>query len=351
VQGVDRATSVTWDAHKMLFVPSLATFLLFREREKSFAAFRQDAPYLWDPESSAPSAYDSGLRTLECTKRSVAMGIWGVWALYGEGLFEDLVDETFDLARELHRLIGASSDFETLHEPEANILCFRYRPDAWRNLTSAELSQRQGALRQRVVESGEFYLTRTKLDGETVLRVTLMNPFSELSHLEALLDCLRKHANLSDMRMIADAMIRSMVESPVVMESKKPPVVLVTMVKNRTEEHIDMKSMTDKMRVALLKSGRFRFTEKEARGEIAEEVDYQGQSGYVDPATAKQKGKQIGADYFLTGEITDRVQQVGSKKYVYYKATFNLMNIKTGLQDWADEKEIRKYYQKRSVGF
>lgn len=156
--------------------------------------------------------------------------------------------------------------------------------------------------------------------------------------------------NESDMRQIADTMVKSLVESRVIAENKKAPVVLVTLTKNRTEEHIDMKSMTDKMRVALVKSGRFRFTEKEVRGELAEEVEYQGGSGYVDPATARQKGKQIGANYFLTGEITDRVQQVGDKKYVYYKATFNMVNIQTGILDWTDEKEIRKFYKKKSVG-
>lgn len=156
--------------------------------------------------------------------------------------------------------------------------------------------------------------------------------------------------NESDMRRIADSMIESLTNSPMVKESKKRPVVLVTLVKNRSQEHIDMKSLTDKIRVALVKSGKFRFTEKEARGELAEELDYQTQSGYVDPSTARKTGKQIGADFFLTGEISDRVQEVGRKKYVYYKATFNLVNIQTGIMDWTDEKEIRKYYQKRSVG-
>lgn len=146
-------------------------------------------------------------------------------------------------------------------------------------------------------------------------------------------------------------MITSLVGSPVVLESKQRPVVLVTLVKNRSEEHIDMKSMTDKIKVALVKSGKFRFTEKEVRSELAEELQYQNQSGYVDAASARQVGKQIGANYFLTGELTDRVQEVGKKKYVYYKATFNLVNIQTGILDWTDEKEIRKYYQKRSVGF
>lgn len=157
--------------------------------------------------------------------------------------------------------------------------------------------------------------------------------------------------NESDMRQIAETMVKSLSESRVVTENKKAPVVLVTLVKNRASEHIDMKSMTDKIRTALIKSGKFRFTEKEAREELSGETQYQNESGYVDAATARKKGKQIGAQYFLTGEVADRVQEVGSKKYVYYKATFNLINIETGIIDWTDEKEIRKYYQKRSVGF
>ena len=69
----------------------------------------------------------------------------------------------------------------------------------------------------------------------------------------------------------------------------------------------------------------------------------------------EKKGEGVGrkshVSKLLTGEITSRVQEVASKKYVYYKCTFNLVNIDTGILDWTDEKELRKYYQKRSVGF
>ena len=157
--------------------------------------------------------------------------------------------------------------------------------------------------------------------------------------------------NESDMRQIADTMVKSLTDSVVIREQKNRPVLLITLVKNRSQEHIDMKSMTDKIKVALIKSGKFRFTEKENREEIAGETDYQQGSGYVDPSTARKKGKQIGAQYFLTGEITDRVQEVGDKKYVYYKCTFNLVNIDSGILDWSDEKELRKFYKKQSVGF
>lgn len=156
--------------------------------------------------------------------------------------------------------------------------------------------------------------------------------------------------NESDMRRIAETMVQSLSESRVISSVRRPPVVLVTLVRNKTAEHIDMKSMTDKIRTSLIKSGKFRFTEKEVREEIAGELDYQGESGYVDSTTARKKGKQIGAEYFLTGEITSRIQEVGKKKYIYYKANFNLVNIDTGIIDWSDEKELRKFYQKRSVG-
>src|SRR5690349_6000230 len=56
--------------------------------------------------------------------------------------------------------------------------------------------------------------------------------------------------NEGDMRRIADEMVKSMTGSAVVQEAKKPPVVLITLVKNRTDEHIDMTSMTDKIRTA-----------------------------------------------------------------------------------------------------
>jgi L-2,4-diaminobutyrate decarboxylase len=198
VAGLERANSITWDAHKMLFVPSLATFLLFRDAARSYGTFQQDAPYLYDPENRGDSIYDThrydaGLRTLECTRPMLSTGLWGIWSLHGDGLFEDLIDNQFDLARLFHRLLDAAPDFEPLHFPEANILCFRHVPERLRGDEPA-LDRLQVRLRNRLVESGRFYLTGTRLDGRSCLRVTLMNPFTESSHLEEMLQTLREQA-------------------------------------------------------------------------------------------------------------------------------------------------------------
>ena len=156
--------------------------------------------------------------------------------------------------------------------------------------------------------------------------------------------------NEADMQQMADTTIKAMVACPYVANAPKPPVVIVERVQNRTEEHIDTVSMTDMIRTNLIQSGKMRFVNKEERGTIGDETNY-GSGGAVDPITAKKKGKQIGADYILSGAIATNVQQVGDDKFIYYKLTMNLTNLETSTIDCVQEKQIRKKFRKRSVGF
>lgn len=191
--GVEGADSLTWDAHKMLFVPALATFLFFRQEADSYATFAQEAPYLFNADASDEMRYNGGLRTVECTKRSMMAGLWGVWSLFGASLFEDLIDVTFQLASDLHERLTASDDFEPMHEPQCNILCFRHRPAAMADASEDQFSEFQESLRQQIVRSGDFYITMTRLDGKAVLRVTLINPMTTTTDLDELLASLRRH--------------------------------------------------------------------------------------------------------------------------------------------------------------
>ncbi|MCA9248437.1 MAG: hypothetical protein KDA42_15025, partial [Planctomycetales bacterium] len=120
VVGLERADSIVLDAHKMLFVPALCAFVFYKNREHRFAAFQQEAPYLFDPSAPALAEYDSGLRTLECTKRAAVFGLYGIWRTFGRQLFADLIDVTFDLAQRFHAKLTAAPDFEPLHEPQCN---------------------------------------------------------------------------------------------------------------------------------------------------------------------------------------------------------------------------------------
>ena len=191
--GLEQADSVTWDAHKMLFVPALCTFVFYRDKSRGFEAFRQDAPYLFDPAAPGLADYDSGIRTVECTKRAAAFGLWGVWSLFGRQLFADMVDVTFDLGRAFHDRLAAADDFVPLHEPQCNIVVFRHVPDELRDAPDERIGSFQLELRRRVIESGEFYIVPIQREGVGALRVTIINPLTTADHLDQLLDAIRRH--------------------------------------------------------------------------------------------------------------------------------------------------------------
>jgi penicillin-binding protein activator len=153
----------------------------------------------------------------------------------------------------------------------------------------------------------------------------------------------------TDLQMIAEKMANSLLASPVFSSGR--PVLYVQHVRNKTDEHIDTESVTDKIKVTLLKSGKVRFSAiGDVKDELVTQLEFQTGSGMVDPRTAKSIGRLVGADYFLYGELSSIKKSAGRVKDVYFKFTLNLVNIQTGLIEWADEKEIRKEAKKPLLG-
>ncbi|MDP5039496.1 MAG: penicillin-binding protein activator LpoB, partial [Paraglaciecola sp.] len=131
----------------------------------------------------------------------------------------------------------------------------------------------------------------------------------------------------------------------------KRPIVFVDAVKNKTSEHIDTESLTDSVSTQLLKSGKFRFVDMGKVSAVREQLNYQNEGGLVDPVKAVQFGKQVGAEYMLYGNLSSIVKTNADKSDVYYKFTMRLMDLESGLVEWADETEIRKTRTKELLGW
>ncbi|MEX0960070.1 MAG: penicillin-binding protein activator LpoB [Burkholderiales bacterium] len=145
----------------------------------------------------------------------------------------------------------------------------------------------------------------------------------------------------TDMQLIAEAMTRSLLQSPVV-ASGNQPIVTVQEVKNKTSEYIDTRAITDSIRVQLSRSGKVRFAVDEAamQQQIAE-LERQ-QSEYYEESQAVEIGRMVGAGYRMEGNIISIVKSARSEKDVFYKFNLQLWNVQNGLLEWSDEKEIRK---------
>lgn len=153
----------------------------------------------------------------------------------------------------------------------------------------------------------------------------------------------------SDMQNAVKALVESMLNHPAIANANRPPIVMVTRLQNKTSEQVDTQSIMDMVRVQLMRNGKTRFVDKEARDDVAEEYEYQ-QSGMVSNETKKGKGGQVGADFIINGRLDSIVQEAGKDKTVYYKVTLNLTNLKSNIIEWTDDKQIRKVFRKRSIG-
>lgn len=175
VRGIERARTIAWDPHKMMLMPLSAGMLLARNGRDLAAAFTQRAPYLFHGGASELElGPDLGTRSFQCSRRADVLKVWVALQRLGADGIGVLYDHLCALTRTLYEILRERPDaFETVHEPQSNILCFRVRGTDEENL----------AIRERYNRSGAGWITTTVLGGRRVLRVTVMNPRSSAMHL------------------------------------------------------------------------------------------------------------------------------------------------------------------------
>jgi hypothetical protein len=156
--------------------------------------------------------------------------------------------------------------------------------------------------------------------------------------------------DLPDVNAVADTMVDSMLTSPstaAITQDGNRPIIMVDRIQNRTDQHLDTISITDSIRTRLIRSGKFRFVDNSTRDAQNEELEYQAFSGRVDPAKAMAYGRQYGAEYMMTGAIVSYSTSSSKRRREAYKFTLNLINLQTGIIEWADEKPILKEQTKK----
>lgn len=189
--GIQRARSLAWDPHKMMLLPVSVGVILVREEADLDRAFSQRAPYLFHG-AAGERPVDQGVRSFACSRRADAIKLWIAIQRYGTEGLGALYDLLVERASQLHALIAGRPAFEAAHEPESNILCFRYVGAG--GLPDETLDRLNLELRERLNRSGAAWITTTVLNGRRVLRVTIMNPRTAPEHLGALLDHLVREA-------------------------------------------------------------------------------------------------------------------------------------------------------------
>lgn len=200
LDGIERADSVTLDAHKQLYVPMGAGMVLFKD-PTALSAIEHHAAYILREGSK-----DLGSHTLEGSRPGKSMLVHAGLSIIGRKGYELLIDMGIERARSFAERIRKHPDFELTSEPELNILTYRYCPSAvLKRLLCADmktkcavnglLDQVNQLLQKEQREAGKTFVSRTRLRTRdygkkiiTVLRVVLANPLTTDQILAAVLE-------------------------------------------------------------------------------------------------------------------------------------------------------------------
>jgi aromatic-L-amino-acid decarboxylase len=177
--GIDRADSVSLDAHKWLYLPKACGVILVRDREALHHSFAHDEGYL-PHERDEPHAVDV---TLEYSRPFRALKLWLAFRVHGADAFRHAVRRNMRQAALLHELISARDGLEALGTPQLSIVPFRHVP-----VGVADLDDHNGRLGAELQRDARVYVAPAMIDGRVYLRPCIVNFRTSDDDVRALVD-------------------------------------------------------------------------------------------------------------------------------------------------------------------
>ena len=155
--------------------------------------------------------------------------------------------------------------------------------------------------------------------------------------------------SVRDLKEVSDFMVDSVSSSLFVKKLASQPELqrwmLARDLKNDTDEHVNTRTIMEKIRTGLMKRGIAGFVDDQALSDILNELKLQ-QSGLFDNRSAARVGRLMGAKVILRGTLSSIRKRTSRTDIIYYNVTLQIVNIETGEILWTDEKEIRRLTEK-----
>ena len=165
--GLERADSVTLDAHKWLFLPKACGVVLVRRREDLHGALAHEEDYV---PHDRPDHHMVDI-TLEYSRPFRALKLWLAFRAHGADAIRDAIERNLRQARLLHDELAACDDFELLcGEPPLSVVPFRHVPAGVTDLDEHNLR-----LVAALQETGDVWVAPARVDGAVCLRPCVVN--------------------------------------------------------------------------------------------------------------------------------------------------------------------------------
>ena len=195
LDAVDRADSLVVNPHKWLFTPFDLSAFYCRRMDVVRAAFSLTPEYLRTTDAEAArNLMDTGV---QLGRRFRALKLWLVLRSYGARAIREHLAEHIRLAQVLAGWIDAHPDFERMAPVLFSVVCFRWKPapsSLAAEWTDAALDAANEKLVDIVNQTGEVFLSHTRLRGRIALRIAVGHLRTTEQHVRRAWDLLQQHA-------------------------------------------------------------------------------------------------------------------------------------------------------------
>ncbi len=141
MDGVDRADSVTWDAHKLMGAPLTSAVLLTREVGVCKKHFDEAASYLYQEDDDE---LNPGRSSLQCGRRNDALKLWAAWKYRGDAGYDAMIRQFYALAEYTADRVREDPGMTLSHDPQYVNVCFEVNAKSSERICY-ELGRRQKA--------------------------------------------------------------------------------------------------------------------------------------------------------------------------------------------------------------
>nr|XP_019600790.1 PREDICTED: acidic amino acid decarboxylase GADL1 isoform X3 [Rhinolophus sinicus] len=164
LHGIHRADSVAWNPHKMLMAGIQCCALLVKDKSDLLKkCYSAKASYLFQQDKFYDVSYDTGDKSIQCSRRADAFKFWMTWKALGTLGLEERVNRALALSRYLVEEIKKREGFKLLMEPEYANICFWYVPPSLREMKEGpefweKLNLVAPAIKERMMKKGSLML-------------------------------------------------------------------------------------------------------------------------------------------------------------------------------------------------
>ena len=191
LSGIQRASSVTLDPHKSLFLPYGTGCLLVRESQSLLDSFQSSAPYLESNDDdeqigAAPNACDL---SPELSRECRGLRVWLPLMACGSRRFAQTLEDKLELTKQLvEHLKNWNDQIQFADWPQLTTVAFRF-------LNPAESEPSIDKLNREIVATvnarGRCFIKTTQLRGHIYIRVCVLSLRSSQQNISDLIEDLR----------------------------------------------------------------------------------------------------------------------------------------------------------------